>query len=41
MIGEAREGTLDETAGNLRLKWAVRITATDEELILTPQPSTP
>ena len=41
MIGEAREGTLDETAGNLRLKWAIRMTTPDEELILTPQPRTP
>jgi type II secretory ATPase GspE/PulE/Tfp pilus assembly ATPase PilB-like protein len=41
IVGEAREGTLDETAGTLRLKWTVRVTTPDEELILIPQLSTP
>jgi hypothetical protein len=41
IAGKMCEGTLDETAGNLRLKWTVRMTTPEDELILTPQPSTP
>jgi hypothetical protein len=41
ITGEIREGILDEIAGNLRLKWSVRMTTPDEKLILTPLPNTP
>jgi len=41
MNANVLDGTLDELAGNVRLKWSVRMTTPDEELILTPQPSTP
>ena len=36
MGGDSREGTLDETGGNVRLRWTVRITTPDDELILSP-----
>ena len=41
ITGDVREGSLDETAGNVRLKWSVRMTTPDEEFILFPQPNTP
>jgi len=36
IVGEGLQGTLNETAGNLRLKWTVRITTPDEEILLAP-----